>query len=166
MPKLDAFDQEFGGELPAATSEPRRTSRVLAGVLVAAAIVGVPALAWYYSDGLPLRGSMSPPGEQRTDAAGEVDRLTREVAALKQEIRDLTAAQQQSAEVIASLQAAGEDARNPRAYWWSELAMLNFGSEQPAAEPASPAAARRAAPAREAPRPREPGTPLSLEPPQ
>ena len=60
MPKLDAFDQEFGGELPAATSEPRRTSRVLAGVLVAAAIVSVPALAWFYSDGLPLRESMSP----------------------------------------------------------------------------------------------------------
>jgi hypothetical protein len=44
--------------------------------------------------------------------------------------------------------------------------MLNFGSEPPAAEAASPAAARRASTSREAPRPREPGTPLSLEPPQ
>jgi hypothetical protein len=165
MPKLDAFDQEFGGELPAAISdEPRRKAvRALAGVLVAAAIVGVPALAWFYADGLPLRGSMSPAGEQRTDAAAEVDRLTREVAALKQEIRDLTAAQQQSAEVIASLQAAGEDARNPPAYWWSEHAMLHLGDEPPAPSAAAP---RRAPTAREAPRTREPGAPLSLEPPQ
>ncbi len=166
MPKLDAFDQEFGGELPAdAWENPRRrTVRVLAGVLVAAAIISVPALAWFYADGLPLRPtSMSQPGE-RTDAAAEVDRLTREVAALKQEISDLTAAQQQSAEVIASLQAAEQDARNPPAYWWSELAMLNFDGDPPAA--AAAAAARRAATPREAPRTREPGTPLSLEPPQ
>ena len=122
MPKLDAFDQEFGSELPAdAWENPRRrTVRVLAGVLLAAAIISVPALAWFYADGLPLRPtSMSQPGEQRSEAAAEVDRLTREVAALKQEIRELTAAQQQSAEVIASLQAAEQDARNPPAYWCS-----------------------------------------------
>jgi hypothetical protein len=170
LPKLDAFDQEFGRGLPAATSQERRrtTLRMLAGVVVAAAIISVPALAWFYADDLPLRpGSMSQPGGQRTDAAAEIDRLTREVAVLKHEIRMLTDAQQQSAELIESLKAAEEEARNPPTYWWSELAKVNFGGEPPAASgPPSAATARGAAPAREAPRPRDPGTPLSLEPPQ
>jgi hypothetical protein len=141
-------------------------ARLVAGVLVAAAIVSVPALAWFYADALPLASGPAWQREQRPEADAEIERLTREVAALKEEVRELTAAQQQSAEVIASLQAADEEARNPPAYWWSDDAMLGFLGEAPSAAAAASSAPQRAPTAREVPRTRTPGAPLSLEPPQ
>ncbi len=167
LPTLDAFDEEFGREPSNAVQEqPRRLSaRVLVGLLLAAAIISVPALAWLNADALPARsGSMSPQSHNRADPEGEIDRLVREVTALKHEIAVLTAAQQQATALIASLQSAGQQPQSAPAYWWSDLAVLNFGgvSESPAE---TALAARRAVTARE-PRPREPSAPLSLEPPQ
>ena len=54
-------------------------------------------------------------------SAGEIDRLVREIASLKQEIAELTEARQQAADRIASLEAAEQEPRNHAAtvYWYS-----------------------------------------------
>ena len=91
MPRLDAFDDEFGRERVAMLRDHERRTRLrpLIGLLLAAAIVSVPALAWLSAD-----GSRSP--SEGPDA--QVERLVREIAALKLEIKELTEAQQAASE--------------------------------------------------------------------
>ena len=68
----------------------------------------------------------------RDGADDQVTRLMREVAVLKHEIRQLTSAQQEAAETIASLQAALQDARGHSAYWYSESRGLDIRVREPA----------------------------------
>jgi hypothetical protein len=175
MPNLDAFDQEFGRQPVAVLrAQQRRTAlRPLAGLLLAVAIISVPTLAWLSADGRPMSDGQSRPMALQS-AGGEgsqeqVERLLRQVAALKQEINELTQAEQEARESIAALKAAEQEARTPApAYWYSDPAALNFGTVGP---PSTVAAAppRRAATARpetREPRRRDTSAPLSLEAPQ
>ena len=164
MPRLDAFDDEFGREPVAMLRAHERRTRLrpLIGLLLAAAIVSVPALAWLSAD-----GSRSP--SEGADA--QVERLVREIAGLKQEIKELTEAQQAASEQIASLQAAEQEARNASApaHWYSDLTALSFESASPAkpavVAPPAPRGATARPEAREIRR-RDNGEPLSLEAPQ
>lgn len=178
LPRLDAFDEEFGPGPATILREPQHKKRLWSWTLIclvlAGAIVSALALAWPLTDsrqGDEVRSaSVSAQAATGGDGADDqVKRLLREVAVLKHEIRQLTGAQQQAAETIASLQAALQDARAQPAYWYSDLAALTFGfASQP--EPGIvETTSRRPTTVRARPgdgRRRESGAPLSLEPPQ
>ena len=118
MPKLAAFDDEFGPG-PATILRPRRRAGgfwfwSLIGLMLGAGIIGALALGWPGADAW-LTAESQPATTQparmtaaREGADEEVTRLLREVATLKSEIRDLTKAQQQAADTIAALTAAPE----------------------------------------------------------
>jgi hypothetical protein len=177
LPRLDAFDHEFGRESVAVQRGQQRQTRrrLLVGLLLALAIVSVPALAWLSADGrVPSQVQSGPMSLQSATGQGsneQVDRLLREVAALKQQVRELTEAHQRATEKITSLEAAENENRNSAAltYWYSDLNALNVGNVgQPRPGIVAPPA-RRAATAR--PEPREPrkrenGEPLSLTAPE
>jgi hypothetical protein len=133
MPRLDAFDQEFGREPVAIARGHRRKIRlkvwVLICVLLGAGAISALALGWPNGDG-PFRLELqSAPLFQRSasrdDSDEQLDRLRREVDTLKQEISELNEAQRQADETIATLK---EDSRNvtPSGYWYSNLAALHF----------------------------------------
>jgi hypothetical protein len=133
MPRLDAFDQEFGREPVAIARGHRRKIRlkvwVLICVLLGAGLISALALGWPNGDG-PFRLELqSAPLFQRSatreDADEQIDRLRREVETLKQEIGELNEAQRQAGETIAALK---EDSRNviPSGYWYSNLTALHF----------------------------------------
>ncbi len=172
LPRLDAFDEEFGPEHATILPEPPRGMglRFWAWIVVmlAAGIVGALALTWPSSDaGSRLEGQPAPTAPRTASRGGgdeQVDRLLREVAALKRQVRDLTSAQQQAAEAIAAAKAAEQDRVS---YWYSNLAALRFGiASQQSPEPG---VVERPATVRARPndvRRRENGAPLSLDPPQ
>ena len=197
MPRLDVFDQEFGREPVAIARGHRRKIRlkvwVLICVLLVAGVLGALALGWPNGDG-PLRFELqsAPPLQRsasRDDSDEQIDRLRREVDALKKEISELNESQRQADETITVLK---DDSRNgtPSAYWYSNLAALHFkvaSYAEPREAVSSPGApdSRDAAtssiqtdsrvttpaPRRVLREPREParrgngGTPLSLEAP-
>jgi len=173
LPRLDAFDQEFGPGPATILREPPHKKRLwsltLIFLVLAGAIAGALALAWPLTGG-GQRGearsaSISPQGAGRDKSDDQVTRLLREVAVLKREIRELTAAQQQAAETIAALR----EARAGSAYWYSDLAALTFGFASPAEPGIVEPAFRRPATVRARPSDvgrRESGAPLSLDPPQ
>lgn len=176
MPRLDVFDQEFEHEPVAIARGPRRKSRLklwaLMFVLLGVGIISALAFAWPNGDGLLRFELQSAPMFQRTasrDEPEEIDRLRREVDALKKEISELNEAQRQAGETIAAMQATAEQdsqAVVPGGYWYSSLAALNFGITNPSPpRPATPTPPRRPATARPEPR-RANGAPLSLEAPQ
>ena len=174
LPRLEAFDEEFGPEPATALPEPRRRTglRFWAWlvVMVAAGSVGALALLWPTSDAGSLLQGLSAATAPRTASRGgdeQVDRLMREVAALRRQVRDLSSAQQEAADALAAARAT----ESRGYYWYSNLAALNFGiasrpepgvveppSGRPATVRARPGDVRR----------RETGTgaaPMSLEPP-
>src|SRR5262245_13681459 len=175
MPSLDAFDQEFERE-PAAVlrAQQRRTSlRPLAGLLLAMVIISVPTMAWLTADGRPISDDQprlaAVQSTSREGSQAQVDRLLQQVAALKQEIGELTQAQQQARESIAALKAAEQEARTPAlAFWYSDPAALSFGVVGPASTvgAAPPRRSAIARPETREPRRRDNGAPLSLEAPQ
>jgi hypothetical protein len=141
MPRLDAFDEEFAQDPEAILRERRRRiirrlwtfAAIVLGVGTIAALV----LAWSKADGrlrLELQSVVpSPHSASRERPDEELDRLHREVDALRNEIGDLTRAQQraqqQAADAIAALQAAEHDARShipPPSYWYSNPAALSL----------------------------------------
>jgi len=183
MPRLDAFDEEFGRE-PAATVDGqlgerrrRRWRFPLFIVIVAAAGAGVAAAwPWVTAEGglrSEVQALLAPAlGGEASDQ--QVQRLTEEIASLRKEIEDLTQARQDAADRIASLEAAAEqEAHSASTYWYSDLAALNYASPFPprSATPPSPAAAaptgRRSATARTEgrgePRRRDGGAPLTSD---
>ena len=133
MPRLDAFDQEFGREPVAIARGHRRKIRpkvwVLICVLLGAGLIGALALGWPNGDGLFGFELQSAPLFQRSatreDANEQIDRLRREVDALKKEIGELNEAQRQADETIATLR---DDSRSgpPPAHWYSNSAALHF----------------------------------------
>jgi hypothetical protein len=172
LPRLDAFDQEFGQEPVAVLRGQRRQTRrrLLVGLLLAVGIISVPALAWLNADGrLHSEGHSGRISLQSATNEGpneQVDHLVREVAALRQQVRELTEAHQQATDEIASLKAAEHQSRDPASltYWYSDLTALNLGTvNQP--KPVAGPPARRSATVRPERR-RDNGEPLSLEAPQ
>lgn len=172
MPRLEAFDQEFGPEPATILPEPRRRMglRFWAWlvVMVAAGSVGALALLWPTSDaGSLLQGQSAPTAPRSASRGGDeqVDRLMREVASLRRQVRDLTSAQQEAAEALAAARAA----ESRGYYWYSNLAALNFGimrqPEPSVGEPSRPATVR-ARPNDLRKRETGTGAPMSLEPPE
>jgi uncharacterized protein HemX len=173
LPSLDAFDQEFERE-PAAVlraRQHRRILRPLVGLLLAAAIISLPIWAWLSVDRRPISdGEATPAAVQisgRESSRAQVDRLLRQVAALEQEIRELTQAQQQSSESIAALKSAEQESRTSTAtYWYSDPAALSFGTAGGPRPSAAVPPPRRSATARSESRerPRDGGAPMPLVP--
>ena len=141
MPRLDAFDEEFAQD-PGVIPRERRRRIIWRLWTIAAIVLGVGtiaalAVAWSKADGrlrLELQSvASSPRSASRERPDEELDRLHREVDALRNEVGDLTQAQQraqqQAAEAIAALQAAEQDARSripPPAHWYSDPAALSL----------------------------------------
>jgi hypothetical protein len=177
MPRLDAFDEEFGRE-PVAVLRGHRRRRLrfstVLGAVLGAAIITALAWPWISADGR-LRSEIEAlmPAAGTRDAADEqINRLVREVDVLKKEVADLTEERQQAAERIASLEAAEQEPRelSPSAYWYSNLAALNYGMAAPPRPSIAPPPARRSATVRtegrDGRRRESGGAPLSLEAPQ
>ncbi len=161
MPSLDAFDEEFGqDEAQAESSAPQlksgfRFSTVI-GLVLAAGLITAIALAW------PNVSGVSTPAQEKPEAI--IERLTRELEALRQENKELAEVQEQAAETISSLQAAQQEQRPRMSSWHSEVPALTFGI---ATQSDGSTNGRRSATAR--PRPREvprhdDGAPMSLDP--
>lgn len=181
MPRLDAFDEEFGREPVAVLRGHRRRGvrfSAVIGAAVGAAIVTALAWPWMKDGGLgsELRAllpvTLSAPYES---SAEQVEQLVREVESLKKEIADLTEARQQAFDRIESLEAAEQSAHDAHlAYWYSDPDALRFGLAGSAgSNAAAPATPRRSATARTEGRTevrdtrrREGAAPLSLEAPQ
>ena len=159
MPSLDAFDEEFAHDESEAEDTPPRLNRgfrfsTLIGLALAAGLITAIALGW------PNISGVSDPAEK---PEAIIERLTRELEALKQENKELAEAQQQASESVGSLQAAQQEQRAPFTSWYSDVAGLTFGI--PTQEGATNG--RRSATAR--PRPREvprrdDAGPISLDP--
>jgi hypothetical protein len=179
MPRLDSFDEEFGREPAAILRGQRRKGRLrvsaLVVLLLGAGVVSALALAWLNTKGwLRFEVQSAPSSQQYATREGsdeQIDRLRREVEALKKEIGDLTQAQQQSDDTITSLKAGEQEPRDPvsSAYWYSDLAARHFGVEsQPMPGMVAPAPRwwATAHPVFRNARKRDGGAPLSLEAPQ
>jgi len=136
MPKLDAFDEEFGQEPDAIARRRRRTIVrrlvMLAVLVIGAGAVAALAFAWSSADGrlrLELQSiAPSPRTVAREAAEEEIERLRRRMDELESEIRELTQARQQADVTIAALQAAEKETRKqlpPPMYWYSNPMALN-----------------------------------------
>jgi hypothetical protein len=158
MPRLDAFDEEFGQDPAAILRGQRRKTRLrlltLLGVVVGAGVIGALALAWSTADGR-LRPELqsaatSPRNADRAGPDEEIDRLLRQIDALKNDVNELTETQHQAAHTIAAMKAAEEDLRRhvPPPYWYSNPTTLDLTiGKQPrpagfAPPPRRPATAR------------------------
>jgi hypothetical protein len=130
MPTLRGFDEEFG-QADGVTQLDRTRSILLTVALGAVILCGL-TLVWVAVDGgvRPKGASAAPISSQNTAPAESrelVDRLLSQVEALKSEVRELTAAQQQPAHTIE----AEQESRNraPSVYWYSDPAALSSGTE-------------------------------------
>jgi hypothetical protein len=135
MPKLDAFDEEFGQD-PVAVAGVRRRKIVrrlvmLGVVVLCAGAIAALAFAWSSADGrlrLELQSIAAPPRTvAREGAEEEIDRLRRRMDELEGEVRELTQARQQADDTIAALEAAEKETHNqpPPMHWYSNPAALN-----------------------------------------
>jgi hypothetical protein len=133
MPRLDVLDEELGENAAAVRRARRRRiiARLFMLVVVAAGLgaIGALAYAWSNADGrlrLELQ-SVAPKSVQRAAAEEEIDRLRRQIEALKDEVKDLTEAQHQAAHTIAAMKAAEQELRRhaPAPYWYSNPAALD-----------------------------------------
>jgi hypothetical protein len=176
MPRLDAFDEEFGREPVAILRGQRRKGRlrfsIFVALLLCAGAASALAFAWRNGDSWLRFDVQSAPSlpqlGSREGADDQVVRLRRQVEALRKEIGDLTEAQQRATDTIASLRAE-QDARDPAAsaYWYSDLGALNYGIANPRpAGVAPPRSATARSEFRTRRRDAGGGTPLSLEAPQ
>jgi hypothetical protein len=96
MPRLHALDGEFGEDAAAVLrARRRRTSArllMLAGVVLGLGAIGVLAFAWSNADGglrFELQSAATPPkNAPRAAMEEEIDRLRREIDALKNELKE------------------------------------------------------------------------------
>jgi hypothetical protein len=144
LPRLDAFDEEFGQDPVAILRAQRRKTRAriwtLIAVVIAAAIIGALALAWSTIGGR-LRLELQPapmtlqsatreaPSEEVWRLHRQVDALNNEIDGLKNEIRNLTQAQQEAAATIAALEADAQNAPSQPSsgHWYSNPETLTLG---------------------------------------
>ena len=113
IPRLDASNEEFGQDSGARTGARFWTAF---GVALVLAVIGVLAFAWSAADGrlrLELKSAIVAPVSVR---AHEIDRLRRQVGALKNEIAKLKDAREQTAQM-------------PATYWYSDPTAVSFGIE-------------------------------------
>ena len=115
IPGLDASNEEFGQDPVARTGARFWTAF---GVALVVAVIGVLAFAWLAADGrlrLELKSAVVAPVSARTHEGlnAEIDRLRRQVGALKNEIAKLKDAREQTAQM----------------YWYSDPTALGFGIE-------------------------------------
>src|SRR5215468_3033593 len=117
----------------------------LAIVALGLCVIGALAFAWSNADGR-LRfelqsAATSPKNAQRAAAAEEMERLRQQIAALQDDVKELTEAQRQAAYTIATVKAAEQELRRqaPAPYWYSNPEALNpviaRGSPSAAASP-------------------------------
>src|SRR6266568_995704 len=115
MPRLDVLDEELGEDAAAVRRARRRRiiARLFMLVVVAAGLgaIGALAYAWSNAEGrLRLESqSVAPKSAQRAAVEEEIDRLRRQIEALKDEVKDLTEAQHQAAHTIAAVKAAEQE---------------------------------------------------------
>jgi hypothetical protein len=159
MPRLHALDEEFGEDPTAALHADRRKTRLimLAALVLGLGAIGAIAFAWSNADGrlhFDLQSATSPKTAQPPTADDELDRLRREIDALKGEVKDLTEAQRQAAHTIATVKAAEQELQRnaPAPYWYSNLQALDPAiQKQPRWDTVAPLP-RRAPAARSEPR--------------
>jgi len=179
MPRLDVLDEEFGGDAAAlARARHRRTGArllMLTAVTLGLGAIGALAFAWSNADGR-LRfdlqsAATSPKKAQRAATEEEMERLRQQIAALQDDVKELTEAQRQAAYTIATVKAAEQELRRqaPAPFWYSNPEALNpVIARGPQSAAASPLPRRppggRAEP--RAPRERETAAPSSPPPPR
>src|SRR5262249_2257109 len=117
LPRLEAFDEEFGNEetdslAPVRPKTGFKLSTVI-GLALAAGVISALALGWPNGPG----GDKSSQEAVEKPEAG-VQRLAYEVAALKRELRELTEEHQRAVDTIAALQAEG--ASRALKTWYSD----------------------------------------------
>jgi hypothetical protein len=163
LPRLEAFDDEFGHEetesLTLVRPNPGFKLSTVIGLALAAGVISALALGW----------PNGPEGDKSMQAAVEkpeaaVARLTDEVAMLRRELKELTEEHQRAAATIATLQA--EQGNRALKTWYSDPAALMHGFDTHSEANAASTVRRsvvRARP-REVTPPREEGTPLTLDP--
>jgi hypothetical protein len=128
---------------------------MLGGLVLGLGAIGALAFAWSKADGrlrFDLQSALtSPKTAQHPPADEQLDRLRREIDALKDEVKDLTEAQRQAAHTIAAVKSAEQELRRhaPAPYWYSNLEALD------------PAIPRQRQWATVAPLPRRPPAPRS-----
>jgi cell division protein FtsB len=169
MPKLDAFDQEFECDQADSIKDLRpRTGLRFSTLMLLALIAGIiSALVFAWSNTLAtLNDASSEEAAEKPEAV--IAHLVREVDSLKKQVRDLTSAQRQAADIIAGLRSE-QEARATATAWYSDPNALTYGLTVQADASVGIPTSRRPAGVRtrprEAPR-RDDVTPLSLEPPQ
>jgi hypothetical protein len=152
MPRLDAFDEEFGQDPATILRAERRGLRLLSlvGLALGAGVIAALAFAWSSADGrlrLELQSAAtSPRNADRAAQDEEIDRLRRQLDALKNDVNELTEAQHQAAHTIAAMKAAEEDLRRhaPPPYWYSNPATLDLTiANQPRSAGVAPPPRRR-----------------------
>src|SRR5262249_24282987 len=115
-PRLDAFAEEVGRE-PVAVLRGHRRRRLrfstLLGAVIGAALITALAWPWISADGRLLSELQAlMPAAGKGDAAdAQINRLVREVDALKKEVADLTAERTQGAGKSGSIEAAEQEPR-------------------------------------------------------
>jgi len=121
MPRLDAFDEEFGQDPVAIQRGQRRKTGerfcTFFSVALGVGVISVLALGWSAADRrlrLELQSAVvapiSPPTREGLEE--EIDGLRRQVEALKHEITKLKDAREQTAaQIIAALRAAEQESR-------------------------------------------------------
>ncbi len=139
MPRLDAFDEEFGQDPVAIQRGQRRKTRVrfwtFFSVALGVGVISVLALGWSAADRrlrLELQSAVVAPISPRTREGldEEIDGLRRQVEVLTNEITKLKDAREQTAQTIAALRAAEQESRDPvpSTYWYSDPAALSVGT--------------------------------------
>ena len=157
IPRLDASNEELGQDPVARTGARFWTAF---GVALVLAVIGVLAFAWSAANGrlrLELKSAIVAPVSARTHEGlnAEIDRLRRQVGALKNEIAKLKDAREQTAQMITALKAAEQETRAPvpSVFWYSDPTAVSFGIEsQPKREGAAVPLPRRSPANRPSPR--------------
>jgi len=138
MPRLDAFDEEFGQDPVAIQRGQRRKTRVrfwtFFSVALGVGIISVLALGWSAADRrlrLELQSAVLAPISPRTreDLAEEIDGLHRQVEALKKRDHEAQGHAGANGSNHRTLRSAEQESHDPvpSTYWFSDPVALSVG---------------------------------------